>query len=176
MSWIHHRRELHWYSKEVVAKEFSKFREQVRGGRFICSQGNVQDKQDKDGRWWYFLVLQDRQQFAVIDHCPLPLAVQEQHDVVVPFGTDHVMAFGFSAYRVRWYNQQQDGGCVSPHQIYMPDVRISGDVIREAGLDSVTRPGDMFMVTFDRTRTRPNAVMLFLSILFVGPPRCTLLV
>jgi hypothetical protein len=117
-------------------------------------------------------VLQDRQHFAVIDHCPLPLAVQEQLDVVVP----GLITFGFSAYRVRWYNQQQDGGCVSPQQIYMPDVRISAAVIREAGLDSATRPDDMFMVTFDITRTRPNAVMLLLSILFVGPPRCTLLV
>jgi cold shock CspA family protein len=63
------------------------------------------------------------------------------------------------ACRVRWYNQQQGWGYASPQQIYRPDVRISSAVIREAGLDSVA-PGDMFMVTFDRTRTRPNAVML----------------
>jgi hypothetical protein len=64
---------------------------------------------------------------------------------------------------VRWYNQEQGWGYASPQQIYRPDVRISAAVIHEAGLNSVA-PGDMFMVTFDSTRTRPNAIMLRLML------------
>jgi hypothetical protein len=61
--------------------------------------------------------------------------------------------------RVRWYNQDQGYGYASPQQIGGPDVRLSAAVIHAAGLNSVA-PGEVFMVTFDRTRTRPNAILL----------------
>ena len=98
LSWIHHRRELHWYSKEVISQEFAKFREQVRGGRLFCSESHLKDQHDKDGRFWHFLVVQTPQHLATIDPCPLPLAVQEKYDAVVPFGTDPIalMEFGVS--------------------------------------------------------------------------------
>ena len=61
--------------------------------------------------------------------------------------------------RVRWYNQDQGYGYASPQQTCGPDVRLSAAVIHAAGLNSVA-PGEIFMVTFDRTRTRPNAILL----------------
>ena len=61
--------------------------------------------------------------------------------------------------RVRWYNKDKGWGYASPQQICRSDVRISAAVIRAAGLASVAA-GEMFMVTFERSQARPNAIIL----------------
>jgi hypothetical protein len=66
LCWIHDRCELHLLSKENVLQEFSGFREQVRNGRVICHEGNLQDRKDKDGRLWHFLVVQDKPHLAAM--------------------------------------------------------------------------------------------------------------
>ena len=63
------------------------------------------------------------------------------------------------ACRVRWYNRDKGWGYAAPQQIHQSDVRLTAAVIHAAGLDRVAA-GDLFMVTFDRTQPRPNAIKL----------------
>jgi hypothetical protein len=71
---------------------------------------------------------------------------QKQNHVVLPC-------------KVRWYNKEKGWGYASPQQICRPDVRLSAAVVHAAGLSSVNA-GEMFMVTFERSQSRPNAIML----------------
>ncbi len=86
---------------------------------------------------------QKRKAVCVANEAP---AKQKNNHVVIPC-------------RVRWYNKDQGWGYASPQQICRSDVRISTAVIRAAGLDSVAA-GEMFMVTFERTQARPNAIIV----------------
>ena len=94
LSWIHHRRELHWYSKAVISQEFSKFREQVRGGRLFCSESHLKDQHDKDGRFWHFLVVQDKPHLVAMEHMGFP----NTETFVTPVGCDPIALMEFDFY------------------------------------------------------------------------------
>jgi hypothetical protein len=93
LCWIHDRRELHLLPKEKVLQEFSRFREMVRSGRVICQEGNLQQRKDKDGRLWHFLVVQDKPHLAAMS--PISLAVPITEVFVAPQGADPVALIEF---------------------------------------------------------------------------------
>ena len=73
----------------------SRFKEEVRSGRLVCLEGNLQKRKDKDGRSWYFLVVQDKPHLAAMEHMVVP--VPTGACVMLPIGCDPVayMEFDF---------------------------------------------------------------------------------
>ena len=94
LCWIHHISDLHWLSKENIYHEFSRFREGIRSGRLKCSEANLQERQDQDGRWWHFLVVQDKPHVIAIE--PIARALEANGGGVTPLGTDPIALFEFN--------------------------------------------------------------------------------
>ncbi len=78
-------------SKDYVQKEFTRFREEVRSGRLICSEGNLQKRKDKDGRSWHFLVVQDKPHLVAMEHMGFP----NTESSVTPVGCDPIALMEF---------------------------------------------------------------------------------
>jgi hypothetical protein len=57
-----------WRTLGIKGNQFSRFREQVINGRATCHKENWQNRKDKDGRLWYFLVVQDKPHLAAMIH------------------------------------------------------------------------------------------------------------
>jgi hypothetical protein len=93
LCWVHHIYQLHLLSKENIYHEFSRFREGVRSGRLICLETNLQERQDQDGRWWNFLVVQDKPHLIAIE--PIATALKANGGGVTPLGTDPIALFEF---------------------------------------------------------------------------------
>ena len=92
LCWIHHISDLHWLSKENIYHEFSRFREGIRSGRLKCSEVNLQERQDQDGRWWHFLVVQDGAHLIPME---LVACALEANGGATPLGTDPIALFEF---------------------------------------------------------------------------------
>jgi hypothetical protein len=93
LCWMHHISELHLLSKENIYHEFSRFRDDIRSGRLVCSEANLKERLDQDGRSWHFLVVQDKAHLIAMQ--PIASALEANGGGVTPLGTDPVALFEF---------------------------------------------------------------------------------
>jgi len=93
LCWMHHISELHWFSKDNISHEFSRFREDIRSGQLHCAEANLKERQDQNGRWWHFLVVQDKSHLIPME--PIAFALQA-YGGATPLGTDPIALFEFN--------------------------------------------------------------------------------
>ena len=93
LCWIHHTSELHLLSKDNIYIEFARFRDGIRSGRLNCAEANLKERQDRDGRSWHFLVVQDKPHLIALE--PIASAL-EANGGVTPLGTDPIALFEFN--------------------------------------------------------------------------------